>query len=151
MNVGRILVLRASKQTSRPLRAHHPYKRVIHAASLSDKPPDYREHLQGADVNEFLQAVVLLPPLDEREPPRLPFQENMDENADVNEPQPELEGRQQGWIMRFRHFLIALLLILLAITAHVSRFVLFFLGVSLLLALFFSIPTNTHSLPSTRT
>ncbi|KAK7463354.1 hypothetical protein VKT23_006710 [Stygiomarasmius scandens] len=51
------LMLRIPTQNSRLLRAHHPYKRDLCIPSSHANWPSLNQHVHGADVDRFLEAV----------------------------------------------------------------------------------------------
>ncbi|KAK7437005.1 hypothetical protein VKT23_018820 [Stygiomarasmius scandens] len=115
------LMLRIPTQNSRLLRAHHPYKRDLCIPSSHANWPSLNQHVHGADVDRFLEAVVLLPPLNLRQQEVVDVNENENENENIAiEPEDEFEGRQAGGIMELLDVLVTLGLLILILASRIS-------------------------------
>ncbi|THU99915.1 hypothetical protein K435DRAFT_776783 [Dendrothele bispora CBS 962.96] len=100
-------ILRIPNQSCRLLRAHHPYKRILHVDHSSFKPEDHHDELR-IEVDGFLEAVALLQPAGQR------HQHQLQRHEDINvvEPGPQPGFRRQRRIMDVFDFFIFLLLFL---------------------------------------
>ncbi|KAK7460427.1 hypothetical protein VKT23_009146 [Stygiomarasmius scandens] len=121
------LDFRVYAPSSRPLRSYHPYKRTLRIAYSQTKVGVSQEEL-----NRFLAAVALLPPLHQhhqnlqhdhhlQQPQHPPHQadDTERENAIVqaNAAEPELEFRRRRKLGDFLEFILTLIILAILIAA----------------------------------